>query len=255
MNRWLSIILLIIISCTKPTTDDSLKQKADNNFPFGKESFDWTRINENVDKNEKIKFGEARPWLTAMYPDIYLNYVHSIDINNDGEMDIIYSGPGPVTEMTIISLGNKKDDFVFEGQIVDMEIHDRKVIKLYITSLKGSGAPVVYGQTIFKISYSDSIPAFEKVFDNETLGGTSMPTEKVSYEIQLISDTLIARESPIALDTPYNDVLGIEGNKLGLLTKGTRARVVGEQKDTLNNDWLCVLIYPKYRILGYPYTI
>ncbi len=64
---------------------------------------------------------------------------------------------------------------------------------------------------------------------------------------------MIARDAPLELDTPYDYVIEIEGNRLGLLTKGTKARVIGEQTDSLKHLWLCALIYPKHKIIKYPY--
>lgn len=188
-----------------------------------------------------------------MYEDTYLDNIHALDINDDGQMDLIYSGPGPVTEYTIISLGNKSDDFSFEGQIIDLKITDKKLTKLYFASTIGTGGPAIDGQTTIEIAYKDSQPFFQTVFDNETIQGTQFPQSGASFEIETTSDTLIARLAPLELDTPYMEVLGNKGNRLGLLTKGTKARVVGQHTDSLENKWLCALIYPNYRMLKYPY--
>ena len=64
---------------------------------------------------------------------------------------------------------------------------------------------------------------------------------------------MIARDAPLELDTPYDYIIEIEGNRLGLLTKGTKAIVIGEQTDSLKHLWLCALIYPKHKIIKYPY--
>lgn len=253
MRHWTYIIIIFIVSCSKPTHEESKELTVENVFPFDKESFDWTKVEAIIDNKEKIKFGEGRPWLASMYADTYMSNTHALDINDDGQMDLIYTGPGPVDSYTIISLGNEGDDFTFDGYIVDLEIRDRKVSKLYLTTLVGSGAPVVDGQTIIEISYKDNTPIFKTIFKNETIGGTLFPEQKVSYEIETVSDTIIARESPLELDTPYNYVLELEGNRLGLLTKGTKARVIGEHMDSLRHLWLCALIYPEHKIFKYPY--
>lgn len=253
MRKWTYIITLLIASCTKPTHEETKELKADNVFPFDEESFDWTSVEKTIDNKEKIKFGETRPWLASMYADSYLTNIHALDINNDGQMDLIYSGPGPVTDYTIISLGNKSDDFSFEGYIVDLQITDTKLTKLYFTSVVGTGGPAVDGQTIVEVTYKNEQPIFKTIFRNETIQGTMFPKHKASYEIETTLDTLVAREAPLELDTPYMEVLDNKGNRLGLLTKGTKARVVGEQTDSLKTLWLCALIYPKYKIIKYPY--
>jgi len=252
MRHWIYIIILIA-SCSKTTSEDSKELTADNFFPFNKESFDWTKVEAPIDNKEKLKFGEERPWLTSMHGDTYLSDTHAIDINDDGRLDLIYSGPGPVTYYTIVSLGNGGDDFSFEGYIVDLQIKNKKVTKLYFLSNVASGAPPVDRQTIVEISYKDKQPIFKTIFKNETIGGIQFPNQRTSYEIETFADTLIARDAPLELDTPYDYIIEIEGNRLGLLTKGTKARVIGEQTDSLKHLWLCALIYPKHKIIKYPY--
>ena len=252
--KWLTFIIIVFLfGCAKPTAKEWTETNADFFFPFEKESFDWTSVEKAVDIKEKVKFGEARPWLISMYADSYQKNIHALDLNHDGQLDLIYTGPGPVTYYTIISFGNKSDDFSFDGQIVDLQFTDNRVSKIYLTSILGTGAPAVDGQAIINVSFDDNRPIFKTNFKNATIGGTYFPKRMTSYEVEITSDTLIARESPFALDTPYNNFLEMEGNRLGLLTKGTKARIIGEHADSLKNLWLCALIYPRFEIIKFPY--
>ncbi len=244
------VIAMFIISCNRTAHEESNKLLKDIVFPFDKGRFDWTNVESKIDNKEKIKFGEARPWLVSMHANTYLSNTHPLDINDDGQMDLIYSGPGPVTYYTIISIGNNGDDFSFDGYIVDLQIRSKKLSRLYLVS---TGGPAVYGQTIVDISFDNNRPVFKTIFKNETIQGIQIPKQNASYEVDITSDTLIARDAPLELDTPYNYMMEIEGNRLGLLTKGTSAKVIGEHVDSLKNQWLCALVYPKYKIIKYPY--
>lgn len=253
MRKFILITTLLFASCTPQLHEEGEKPHEATIFPFGKKSFEWTAVEQFVDEEEKIRFATARHWLAAMYPESYQNNLHALDLNGDNQLDFIYSGPGPVNDHTVISLGNRGDDFSFDGVIVDLKIKDSKNIRLFLSSIVQTAAPEVERQTILDISFEGEKPVVKTLFKNETIQGTRFPTAGSSYEIETTSDTLIARTAPVELDTPYHEVMDMEGNRLGLLAKGTRGTVVGEQTDSLKVLWICVLIDPQYRIHRYPY--
>jgi hypothetical protein len=253
MRKFEIISVLLLMSCSTQVHENSQGSDELVVFPFGKESFEWTSIEQSVDKKEKIRFAETRPWLEAMYGDTYKDNVHAFDLNGDQQLDFIYSGPGPVNDYTIIALGNGGDDLTFDGTIVDLKVRDRKNCRLYLSSLAQTAAPEVERQTILDISFEGNKPTVRTIFRNETIQGTKLPNAGTYYEIEVVSDTLIARAAPIELDTPYHQVIDMEGNRLGLLTMGSKGTVVGEYTDSLKAVWMCVLVDPQYRIIGYPY--
>lgn len=253
MRKFAAVPILLLMSCSTQVHENGLGSDELVVFPFGKESFEWKAIEQSVDEKEKIRFAEARPWLEAMYGDTYKNNVHALGLNGDQQLDFIYSGPGPVNDYTSIALGNGGDDLTFDGTIVDLKISDRKNCRLYLSSLAQTAAPEVKRQTILDISFEGNRPVVKTIFRNETIQGTKLPNAETYYEIEIVSDTLIARAAPIELDTPYHQVINLEGNRLGLLTKGTKGTVVGEYTDSLKAVWKCVMIDPQYRILRYPY--
>lgn len=251
MKKLLILIFLPVVCCTPASKESDSPIQAV--FPFGKEHFDWSSIKTDSSTEEKQHFRSKRPWLLTQDSITCLSNIHTVDLNDDGHLDIVYSGDGPATLQTIISIGNKEDDFVFDGYLVDLALHENRLSRLYLVSILSTGAPVILGQTIVEVTFANNLPRFSIAFSSETIGGIQPPKPIQPYDGEVIADSLVARFAPIAVDTPYNDLLEQPGNRLGLLTNGTQGTMVGHHIDSLNNSWLCMLVHPRHAIIGYPY--
>ena len=257
-RHWTYILVCVtLLSCSKPTPDDPKNSTKVTTFPYTKKQFDWKSIELTINDTERKRLADSVPWLSNMYHDsVYLQEIHALDFNNDGLNDFIYSGPGPSDDwITIINI-NQNGEFKFfsvDGLIVDILVKDKRVQRLFTISVVGT-SPGMEGHKITDVEYKDDLPTFKLIFESEKVDWTPFPLESQldSYGFESIYDTIILRDSPIELDTPYNDFLEIEGNQFGKILKGTKGRVIGKQTDSLKNNWLCALIYSKYKIIDYP---
>ena len=261
INRLLIFILLIVLGCSSKQNSKEVSRETvqlDSLTPdsFKKlflPTFDWEAIEIKTSDDEKRKLiRQNSPWIRdENINERYLAGVHVVDFNGDGVNDFIYSGPGPATLMTIISVDTAGfSDF---SNISSMDIINGKVRRLYLQSVISTGGPAIEGYTIIDIIYSDNSPRFVRRIDCEEIAGITFPKEYSNFEVESISDTIIGRSEPIELDTPYQWVLELPGNQLGKITKGTKAIVAAQTKDSLNNDWFFTLISPGFKIHGYTY--
>jgi len=261
INRFLIFLLLIVLGCSskqnsKEVSKEILQLDSLTSDSFEKmfsPKFDWETVDIKTSDDEKRKLiGLHSPWIRdENINERYLAGVHVVDFNGDGVNDFIYSGEGPATLMTIISVDSAGfSDFSI---ISNMDIINGKVKRLYLQSIIGTGGPAVEGYSIVDIVYSGNSPRFVRRIDCEEIAGITFPKEYSNFEVESISDTIIGRSEPIELDTPYQWVLELPGNQLGKITKGTKAIVAAQTKDSLNNEWFFTLINPGFKIHGYSY--
>lgn len=257
-RHWTYILVcMTLLSCSKPTLDNPKDSNRETIFPYSKKPLDWKSIEVAVNDNEKKRLSDSIPWLSNMYSDsVYLPQIHVLDFNNDGLNDFVYSGPGPSEDwITIININQNGEYkyFSLDGQIVDLLLKDKKVQRLFIVSVVGT-SPGIVGHRITDVEYKDNLPTFKTIFKSEKVDWTPLPNDRelISYEFESVDDTIVLRDSPVELDTPYNDFLEINGNQFGKIIKGTKGHTIGQRTDSLKNDWLCVLIYPNRKIIGYP---
>lgn len=263
INRFLIFSLLIIFGCNSKQNSKEVSKEVIQLDSLTPDSFkklfspqlDWDAIDIKTSDDEKRKLIRLHsPWIQEEnVNDSHLASVHVMDFNGDGVNDFIYTGQGPVTYMTIISIESDSSSFTDYSTIAGMDISNGKVRRLYLQSIIGTGGPAVEGYTIVDIIYSGNSPRFVRRIDCEEIAGITFPKEYSNFDIESISDTIIGRSEPIELDTPYQWVIELPGNQLGKITKGTKAIVAAEMKDSLNNEWFFTLINPGFKIHGYPY--
>lgn len=259
-KRHLTFFLFLCLGCSRPTVEESADLNDQVVFPYSKGSFDWKSIETLTNDSEKKRLTDSIPWLGNMYADsVYLTGVHAFDFNGDGLQDFVYSGPGPTDDWaTIIGITQSSGLKYFDlnGRVVDIKFENKRVKKIFTVSVIATSPPME-GHTIFNVDYADDLPVFKTAFLSERASWTRLPNDKeaISFEFESIDDTLILRDSPIELDTPYNYFLEINGNQFGKILKGTKGQAVGQLTDSLNNSWLCALIYHNHKIIDYPFYV
>jgi hypothetical protein len=137
--------------------------------------------------------------------------------------------------------------------ISGMDVVEGKVRRLYLFDVLATGSPSIDGYSIVDVIYDGFKPNFIPRIEFEQIYTITPPRAYLSYEAENIYDTVIARYSHIELDTPYNHILELPGNQLGKITKGTKAIVAGQTTDSLNINWLFILVKPVFKIHRYPY--
>ena len=258
-TRHLTLFLLLCLGCSKPTAEQSAELNDQIVFPYSKDSFDWELIETLTNASEKKRLTDNSMVEQHVSRHRLFAWVHSFDFNGDGLNDFVYSGPGPTDDWTTIigitqSSGLKYFDL--NGRVVDINFENKKVNRIFRVSVVATSPPIE-GQTIVNVAYEEDLPVFKTAFASERASWTPLPNDKqlISFKFESIDDTLILRDSPIELDTPYNNFLEINGNQFGKILKGTNGQVVGQLTDSLHNSWLCALIYPNDKIIDYPFYV
>jgi hypothetical protein len=262
INRFLFFFLLIVLGCnskqsSKEEEKDSLQLAPLTSKAFEKlfsPTFEWTNIETKISDEEKKKwFEENIHWVMPEYIDSsYLAGVHAMDFNGDGISDYIYSGRGPVTSYTVVSITGDSAGFSEQSFIINMDVEDKKVRRLYTNTLLASGGPPIDGYSIIDVVNEGSAISFVNRLHCDEIGRVLRPNKYTVFDVESVPDSSVVRSEPVALDSTYDYVLELPGNHLGKISKGSRATVVG-QKNSLGINWYFALIWPKYKIKGYVY--
>jgi hypothetical protein len=138
---------------------------------------------------------------------------------------------------------------VFSDQsiIINMDIIDKKVRRLYTNSFLASGGPSIDGYSIIDIVYNGESVNFVYRVNCEEIGRVIRPKNYSIFNIEFLSDSLEIHSEPIALDIPRDYILELPGNQLGKISKGTKATVIGQQMDSLGTNWYFALIWPEHK--------
>ncbi|HCW07254.1 MAG TPA: hypothetical protein DGG95_07815 [Cytophagales bacterium] len=259
MKYFLFLLILFYGGCTSRSNKEektAIKLDSITTDTYRKlfsSSFKWNDVEMKASNEEKHAFVKSSfPYILNSGDTAYLRSVHAIDFNNDGRKDFVYSGPGPVTMMTVLNItGDTTGFFSQDASIVDMDIVDKKVRRLYTFSLLASGGPAIEGYSIIDINYGENKTDFTNRINLDVIGGVEPPKNFSIFDVESASDSLPFRYAPIALDTPLNYLLELPGNQIGKIFKGTRATVIGQQKDSLGVNWYFTLIGSQYKIYKY----
>lgn len=238
-------------------TVDSYRKLFSNPFGYGQSPFNWATVEVKVtDEEKKAQIKKNMRWVLEENIDsAFLSRVHIMDINNDKMNDFIYTGWGAAQYLTQIFIAGENDTTRFNNFsfVADLEMTNQKVNRLYFQTTLASGGPAILGYSIVDISYGRDSITFVQRFDCQNVNVDSFPKKYSLFDIESLSDSLIVRSEPVALDTPTNYVLELPGNQLGKVPKGTKATVIGNKLDTLGNNWYFALIWPQYKIKDYVY--
>jgi hypothetical protein len=262
INRFLIFSLLIILGCNskqnlKEDSKESVQLDSITSDSYRKlfsPSLDWSAVEIEASNSEMHAFIKSHfPYILNRGDSDYLSFVHAIDINNDGKKDFVYSGPGPVTSYTVVSITGDTAVFSEQSFILNMDVVGKKVRRIYTNSTLSTGGPPIDGYSIIDIVGEGNSISFVNRLNCDEIGRVFRPNKYTVFDVESISDSSVVRSEPVALDTTYDHVLELPGNHLGKIAKGTKATVVG-QKDSLGINWYFVMIWPKYKIKGYVYA-
>jgi len=243
----------------------SLKDSFPNNIDYLKifdsynirYDFDWHGISKlstnypDLDYHKISKLLEKESYLFDVNPNAgyFANHLRILDINADGEKDIIYSGPtGGEAQEVILALRSGKSYkkiLTIEQGIVKVDWENNRVSKIYSHDW-GCCASINLINSVYSFKYdTNDYPDIKKIFQSIEYEFMLKPLEY--FEKPIVFKTNIngsaLRYSPVVDDTSYffDDRIG---NKIGLVNNGAFGKAYGLQKDKLGNSWWYVIINP-----------
>lgn len=201
-----------------------------------------------------VDFLEANISKIFTYEDVpfekhdLIKYIFLIDINDDGEKDVIYQGPtGGEGNITVIFLKQEKNYIEVFRQyqdIFEIEFKNEKLSKLSLTNPGCCADPQVVDY-FYSVSYSGNMPTFKLERSVGYLSGFEEPKNKFNQEksFTITKDNAKLRNECYELDSehPY---YGANGNILTTYQKGATGRAFAEKNEN-GVFWLYVLMNKK----------
>lgn len=225
-------------------------------FPYPEvRNFDWNEIEIKTTIDERKSVINSLPEDSfyrnyEIHRDEFPNFLHAIDINNDGRKDYLYNGiyPGEGLwfELFINSGSQYTSIFTEMGRPGKLEFQNGKLAHLYLVQ-EGCCADPTTTLRIYKVlqqesDYVDFIPTFE----GQMLTGTQTPETLLDEPLhfETANDNYYLRSSPEIKNEPYNEFLEQNGNQIAQLSKGTRGRALAESIDPTGRVWWFVEVNP-----------
>jgi hypothetical protein len=177
-------------------------------------------------------------WLTPT------SNLYTIDINDDGEKDIIYNGGTSGEPNITIILIKQQDEYkkVFEQyqNIIEMKFIDNKLSKLVISNPGCCGDPPVVFY-FYDITHNNSNPVFQLYNTIGYASWTEKPENKFSTEkiFYTVSDDAKLRMDCFLLNTEHYNNSFYDGNIIFHYKKGIKGYALAE-KTANGKDWLFV---------------
>jgi hypothetical protein len=190
--------------------------------------------------NDSMKMFTVKDWKKHLYP---------IDINNDGQSDIIFSGSGGgESDITRIYL-NRMDGFelVFEDYqyITKFRIEKNRLISLQTGDI-GYDDAWLYFTRDYTVTWENQIPCFVKGKQTVCYKNTEEPREYYPEPVPFasIADTLLLRASAAKLNEPFNPQLDNFGNILAKYRTKAHGSILARKSYGKGNQWYFVEMSP-----------
>ncbi len=183
--------------------------------------------------------------------DTLARALHFIDLNNDKELDVIYSGTSGAASDCVIFLLNIDNDYkiLFEEytNIRDLLFEGGKLVG-YIGLDFGCCAEYIQKETKYKVSEDwNRIVVYQRVKASYTELPEKLFEKPIVFEIE--SDTLKLRATAINDDTNifiYDTI----GNVVSSYLKGSRGYAWSEKQNDLGEIWWFVEMEPNNSQIG-----
>lgn len=274
------LTILILVSCGQKNTNEENKSNSTNLTEEEKIKNDSIELEKHYSYYKKTTYENYRQYNTKIVADYekerdtlsiidfleshvskiftyedfpyepsdLIKHVFLIDINNDGDKDVIYQGPtGGEPNMTVIFLKQDKNYLEVFRQyqdIFEIEFMDDKLNRLALTNPGCCADPQVVDY-FYSVSYNDNKPTFKLERTIGYLSGYEKPKNNFSQEksFTITQDNAKLRNECYELDTehPY---YGESGNILTTYKKGSTGRAFAEKNEN-GVFWLYVLMDKK----------
>ncbi|MEP2025027.1 MAG: hypothetical protein ABJH98_12075 [Reichenbachiella sp.] len=210
----------------------------------------WGSVEEQLsstDKNELIEqLGISSPWKTGNDESIDLNLFHVLDINNDGLLDVAYSGmyaEGTATFFYLNKGSQYEQSDMIPGGIIRIERLPLSNFLEIKTHLRPCCAGSVHTHSIYlvhsknngiKITNLNNVDYYEDTLEpNQQIKKTRFVTTRPEYKL---------RATPEIDSELKNWREIIDGNTVAIYPKGSRGLAIAESTDETGRVWWFVIM-------------
>jgi len=240
-------------------------------FPYDEiEKFKWSDVEVKQAPSKKELKAEKRKVIPALFKTRWfegwdddntqshylwmLNGIRFVNVNGDNNVDVIYcgefQGEGTIV-IVLLNDGTKYTQCFREFGRPFKLVYEKNTLKSIFIEQVGCCASTSTLLYRYNVMYSEGKMKFIKEFESEILTNSKLPHKLLSkpFVKNIALKKVHIRSSPFFKNYPYDDFLEQYGNRIGVLTENTPARVIAEEKDILGNTWYYVEIEAKYKIL------
>lgn len=179
--------------------------------------------------------------------------IRAVDLNDDNLADIIYQGPhmgeGAIVHIFLQTETGFKNVFTTQQGIVAVDWQDEKIDKLYVKNW-GCCADPNLTNSVYEVSSLNSEPKFNLIWKSVELRSfVTKPKQSIRpIRFEIINEDYKLRANPWLDDLTKNEILGITGNTIGVLSSGTKGTAYAAAEDETGRVWWYVLIDKEYEM-------
>lgn len=256
-----SFIPLILLCIPLISSAQDYQLQFDSYNPSYIDSWRGFEAKDAIDIRRKfVEFVESNSLLIAerqmlkMMDRTLLWSIKAVDLNNDSQTDIVYTGPNGGEGIIVYiflqeSIGFKKIQ-TFQQGIMKVTWRGELLDKLYVRDWGCCADPNIRN-TVYQVEYHNAIPSFQLIWESiEIEEQVSKPKSLYSNPIRFIvtNEEYRLRANPYIDDTTKNYDLNRTGNTIGLLKKGFKGTCYGESKDKTGRVWWYVVIDDEFEL-------
>lgn len=209
----------------------------------------WGSVEEQLSTAEKKdlieQLGISSPWNPQNNESIDPNLFHVLDINNDGLLDVAYSGVYAEGTATFFYLNkglkHEQSDMI-PGEVVRIErlpLSNYLEIKTHLRpccvgSVHTHSIYLVHSNNGLKVSNLDNVDFYEDTLEpNESIKKTRFVTTRPEYKLRVTPEIAANFDKWIE---------SIDGNTVAIYPKGSRGIAIAESTDETGRIWWFVIM-------------
>lgn len=193
-------------------------------------------------------YADSLEWIssTQVSPQDLIRHFYSIDLNNDGLPDLAYQGPsgGEPTVLHFFLQDSIEFKRIFTGyqKITSLTFSEDKLAYFTLANPGCCADPQILEYT-YSVSFTESIPSFQKIKTTGYLRSTELVKDQFSHPKSFLvkKDNARLRSESIEFEGIENPARGNNGNIIGLYKKGSYGTALGSKQDS-TGLWYFVLM-------------
>ena len=265
MKIWLTAIFLTI------TINSWCQQQLTFPVIHDYDNFKWASIEKKMPRAEVDRFINVFPKEFEAYRrsnesefrnlDSLVKHLHFVDINVDGNLDVIFdgqgSGEGSLVQLFINTGKGFKEIFSDMQGVAKIDWEENKMKRLYIVDWS-SADDYIETNKIYGFTYDQpAAPAYKQIYQSIAINGFSAVRPDSLFDkptrFEVLNNNYKIRSAPVIDDTGqfhWNKNQESEkgqGNSIGKLPKGTTGTALGKKTDATGREWWYVEIDETYQ--------